>query len=349
MDIKAFRVISLIRKNIEIRFQGLPHAHSSLIKSLLNYADPQTGMIEGLSCRDLCLLLTVDPACGRKGSGIPKIETIRSYLRTIASNFPHDFKVVSAGQKLKLQFPTLPALFENYFGLNNLYGDESSYQSLEESQSVTGINQDFCLDEIAHFHEECESKAHITITNKQTNNYNNQQSENKKQPISLDFFPNEKTILIAKQKGLLKVTDPQEIQAFIDHNLEKQTRWADYNPIFIKWLERGEEYQKRQQKMTNRGLRSKSDERCFKTKKFQSREQMLRKIVEANRESLNTREYESILQTCGFTLDEAIVDLWTTVPEQIWDERRWNMVGCVEGLDSKSTGGGDYAFNLIQQ
>jgi len=344
MDIKAFRVISLIRKNIEIRFQGLPHAHSSLIKSLLNYADPQTGMIEGLSCRDLCLLLTVDPACGRKGSGIPKIETIRSYLRTIASNFPHDFKVVSAGQKLKLQFPTLPALFENYFGLNNLYGDESSYQSLEESQSVTGINQDFCLDEIAHFHEECESKAHITITNKQTNNYNNQQSENKKQPISLDFFPNEKTILIAKQKGLLKVTDPQEIQAFIQHNLKNQTKWSDYNPIFLQWLERGVEYKAKKQKMKTSDLRSKSNDSSSKSKKFKSRNDLLREVFEANREELEASDYDPSYFS---RMDENDLTLRAIVCDEVWDERRWDMAFSTERLNTQSTGGGYYALNAL--
>lgn len=348
MDIKAFKVISVIRKNIEIRFQGLPHAHSSLIKSLLNYVDPETGYVEGLCYRDLCLILAIDPACGRKGTGIPKIETIRSYIRTIASNFPDEFKVVSLGQKLKLQFPKLPEIFAGFFNSKNLYRDQVSASKHPKTQENNGFNHDFHLDTPCDIGREFESNLHIT--NKQeTNLTNNKDRENEKQSIALDFYPSQETILFAQQRGLLKVTDLQEIQSFIDHNLEKQTRWADYNPIFIKWLERGEEYQKRQQKMTNRGLRSKSDERCFKTKKSQPREQMLRKIVEANRESLNTGEYESILQTCGFTLDEAIVDLWTTVPEQIWDERRWNMVGCVEGLDSKSTGGGDYAFNLIQQ
>lgn len=336
------RTFNKARKEIEIKFQGLPHAHASLIKSLLNYADPQTGMIEGLSCRDLCLLLAVDPACGRKGSGIPKIETIRSYLRTISSTFPADFKIVSVGQKLKLQFPSLPALFENYFDLNNLYGDESPYQSLEKNQSMTGLNQDFCLDEITHFHEECESDSHITITNKETNNYNNQQFENKKQPISLDFFPDEKTILIAEQKGLLKVTDAQEIQAFIQHNLKNQTKWSDYNPIFLQWLERGVEYKAKKQKMKTNDLRSKSNESSSKPKKCKSRDDLLREVFEANREELQSSDYKS---SHFDGMDENDLPLRTIVCDEVWGERRWNLAFSTERLNSKSIGGGNYALN----
>jgi hypothetical protein len=338
------KILNNVRKEIEIKFQGLPHAHASLIKSLLNYADPQTGMIEGLSCRDLCLLLVVDPACGRKGAGIPKIETIRSYLRTIASNFPEDFKVVSVGQKLKLQFISLPALYQNYLGSNNLYGDQRQHQLSTNNQSMTDLNHDFSIDDTIDFHEECESNSYITITNKQTNNSNNQKSKNNKQPISLDFFPSEETILIAKQKCLLKVTDTQEIQNFIQHNLKNETKWSDYNPIFLKWLERGSEYEAKKQKVKTRDLRSESNESSSKPKKYKSREQLLREVFEANREELESSDYN----TSHFDgMDENDLSLRAIICDEVWDERRWNLAFSPERFDAKGVGGGYHALNAF--
>ena len=46
------------------------------------------------------------------------------------------------------------------------------------------------------------------------------------------------TISVASSRGLIKVTDPTEIQKFIAYNQQQQNRWQDFNPIFIKWLER---------------------------------------------------------------------------------------------------------------
>ena len=344
IHINEIRVFNKLRLNFESKFTGLPHAHSSLLKSLLNYADPKTGIVDGLSCRDLCFLLTVDPACGRKGSGVPKIETIRSYLRTIAANFPSDFKIVSAGQKLKLQFLSLPAFFDNYFAQNNQYGDESPCQLLDQNQSRAEINQDFCLDETTYFHEDGQSNPHITITNKQTNNYNNPQCKNKKRPISQDFFPDEKTIFIAKQKGLLKVTDVQEIQAFIQHNLKKKTKWSDYNPIFLQWLQREVEYRTMKQQMKTSDLRRKSSEPSSKSKKFKSRDDLLREVFEANREELETSNYD----TAYFSIvDENDFSLRTDVCDEVWDERRWNMAFSSEGFNTQGTGGGGCALNAL--
>lgn len=342
--INGIFIFNRLRLDYEAKFQGLPHAHASLIKSLLNYADPQTGMIEGLSCRNLGMLLAVDPACGRKGAGIPKIETIRSYLRTIASNFPDDFKVVSAGQKLKLQFISLPALYQNYLGSNNLYGDQCQHQLSCDFQSMTDLNHDFYIDETTDFHGECESNSYITITNKQTNNYNNQKSKNNKKPISLDFFPSAETILIAKQKGLLKVTDAQEIQNFIQHNLKNETKWSDYNPIFLKWLERGSEYESKKQKIRTSDLRSESNESSSKPKKYKSREELLREVFEANREELQSPGYNA---SHFDGVDENDLSLRAIICDEVWDERRWNLAFSPERFDAQGVGGGYHALNAF--
>lgn len=94
---------------------GLPHLYRSLFLSLLLMADPETGIIENLSYRDISLLLEVEPTPGRKGAGIPKKETIRSYLRTLNDKFPEDFKVFTQGKKIKLQFLKMPSIYASFF------------------------------------------------------------------------------------------------------------------------------------------------------------------------------------------------------------------------------------------
>ena len=77
------------------------------------------------------------------------------------------------------------------------------------------------------------------------NNNNNIQ----KLPISESFVPNQETITRAQILGYDTVTDFQEIQAFIDHNKAIGSLWADYNPIYIRWLAKSVE-RKQQQKLS---------------------------------------------------------------------------------------------------
>lgn len=67
------------RLEIESAFNGLPHVHTTLIKSLITRADPETGIVENLSYREIAEFLAIYHAPGRRGAGIPKKETIRSY------------------------------------------------------------------------------------------------------------------------------------------------------------------------------------------------------------------------------------------------------------------------------
>jgi hypothetical protein len=63
---------------------------------------------------------------------------------------------------------------------------------------------------------------------------------------------------------MTKVLDLAEIQAFINHNRKHGSMWADFNPVFIKWLERdlqltqekAEKSQQKQLEATNNRLMS---------------------------------------------------------------------------------------------
>lgn len=147
----------------------------------------------------------------------------------------------------------------------------------------------------------------------------------------MDFFPSSETILIAKQKGLLKVTDAQEIQNFIQHNLKNETKWSDYNPIFLKWLERGAEYESKKQKMRSSDLRSESNESSSKPKKYKSREELLREVFEANREELESFDYNA---SHFDGMDENDLSIRTIICDEVWNERRWNLAFSPERLDA---------------
>lgn len=284
------------RQEIEQRFLGLPYMHTALIGLLLSKAHFSTGIVENITYQDLCDTLVVKPAPGRKDSGTPSKSTLRSVLRTIESTFQNDFKIISEGQHLILQFITLPQFFNNHDLISEEISDQitamHSYKMQSEAHQSAHLACvqacDQITDEIIELstksqfttcdltgEEICDqlgvvSQAEILIKPGQNEHLkgvqisdqmheeitdpstvlssitvnNNKQITNitsnslLKNVISEDFYPNDETIREAQAKGLLKVTDPIEIQKFIEYNQRNQNRWSDFNPIFIKWLER---------------------------------------------------------------------------------------------------------------
>jgi len=239
----------LARVEIESRFFGLPHAHFTLISRLLSRANPCTGIIDNLTYNDLADLLTVTAAPGRKDSGRPTKSTVRSMLRTIEAACEKDFKIISEGQKLMIQIRALPAIYAKH----GLIEEEITDQLL-------AVNLPDPLDKFSKIHEAGHEQIpdqttgqitevstalslvkNITKTNlnkQQTNITGDVYSPIAKQLIRDDFYPSQETVLRAQSYGLSKVTDPTEIKKFINYNQKHQCRWQDFNPIFIKWLER---------------------------------------------------------------------------------------------------------------
>jgi hypothetical protein len=242
-DLSSIKYYNQARLEIESRFNGLPHTHTSLIKSLITRADPETGVVENISCREIAILLSVDPAPGRKGAGTPQIQTIRSYLRTISDNFSNEFKLISQGQKLKCQFINLPEIYANFFAQEKEYGDNSEVSStadrIEDTEKSGEI--DLWLDEDNTKDHPIKSQQKEPV--KYINNINNNNNNLQKLPISDNFTPSPAIIARAQALGYLNVTDFAEIQAFIDHNKASGTLWADYNPIYLRWLTRSAERQ----------------------------------------------------------------------------------------------------------
>lgn len=254
------------RIELESRFNGLTHTHMSLINTLMNRADPSTGIVEGLNYRDLANLLTVDHAPGRKGAGTPQKQTIRSYLRTIEENYGNDFRVISEGQKLKLQFIQLPKIYSHFFDQKQEYTDNSftstTSKPIEKTEKTYVDDLSLSAVKIVDrptldvFEFTAKKVLYINKQNKLTSE-DKKKFLNPKQPITQNFYPTQETIDIALAKGYNKVTDSAELAAFIHHNKQRCTQWADFNPVYLQWLERGFEYQ--QQKTALNQLRSEQD------------------------------------------------------------------------------------------
>lgn len=237
------------RMEIELRFIGLSHGASSLVKSLISMADLETGLVDKITYRDLATILTVNSAPGRKDSGIPSKQTIRSYLRTIEAQCGDHFKVISEDRSLKIQFPTLPKIYETHFGSTEVYTHQGTdlytSQLIVNNEKNSENNEEKITDKYTHsYTDEYTAPINARVKIKPKNKTNKQQTNasesfvDLRKPISPDFFPSAEIIEIATQKGLIKVTSELEIRRFINYNLCQGTRWADYNYVFLNWLER---------------------------------------------------------------------------------------------------------------
>lgn len=244
------------RINIESRFKGLQHAHTTLIKSLITLANPQTGIVTNITYSDLSELLTVNKAPGRTESGIPQKQAIRSYLRSIEKQCPEDFKVISEGQKLQFQFPLLPAIYEKFMGNHEVYTGVNTNQytatpieNTEENDELTPIENTQEYTEVyTDQYTPCSAVKKLFINNK-TNNNNNTQgmaigSKSTAKTISQDFYPTQETIARAIAAGHHNATDANIIQDFIDKNTAWGSTFADFNPIFLSFLAKHAERKK---------------------------------------------------------------------------------------------------------
>ena len=242
-QLDLIKLYNKARLELESRFHGLPHAHSLLIYSLISLSDPKTGVVDNIQYSDLVTLLSVKPLSGRSTVVDLIKQTIRSYLRTIEKFCPEHFQVTSEGQKLIIKFPTLPFIYAKCFENTDLYTGEST--DLYTSKTLESTDQNPVLESQLNTDEYTEvyTDPYIVTESAKNNNIFNINKKQQQHPthtgfsISDDFFPSEKTIASALAKGFSSATCPTQIKNFIDYNKARGSVWADYNPIFLKWLE----------------------------------------------------------------------------------------------------------------
>lgn len=257
---------------IERAFVGQPYAYILIVKFLIPLIDSSTGIVNNITYNKLAEYLTVKPAPGRKNSGTPSKQTIRNYIRSIENECGEYFKVISEGQNLKFLFPEVPKIFNKLFQNTEV----NTQVNLERTQVNTGVKAISSKGVNTELNTEANTPSfsvknnnifNITNTNKQTNVADFDISSVKK-TIDAHFYPNQKTIELAHALGLTKVTDATEIQAFINHNKKQNTQWADFNPVFMTWLERGEQYTQKQHQKVQGQLRSHHNERGINQNRF---------------------------------------------------------------------------------
>jgi len=227
-----------------------------MIGWLITRSNPTTGIVENITYNDLASLLTVDAAPGRKDSGTPQKQTIRSYLRTIESKCGDHFKVISVGQSLQIQFPTLPQIYAKHFGIQEVYtghndGLYTASPRINTDENVENETEENTQQYTHPYTEEytpainacvqTPEKIKQTKTNKQTDCVS-ELSIGSKKPITDDFYPSDALIDFALTRGLEKVTDLAEINKFIAYNQTISSLRVNFNPLFLRWLERDAEH-----------------------------------------------------------------------------------------------------------
>jgi len=272
-----FKRYNQSRLAIEAKFSGLPHTHTTLIKSMITLADPATGIVSNISYNYLGKLLTVNSAPGRKDTGTPEKPVIRSYLRTIEKQCGEHFEILSEHQQLKFRFPHLPAIYAEHLDISTDVStlnrpQETIQRPLIDTRLPAHFGQGLSAEESTEVSTEQYTPAklvkNIFILNK--NKHNKQTniadgavefSKHQKRLIHANFYPTPNTITTALSMGLTKVTDTEEIQSFIQHNTTQRTQWADFNPVFITWLEREVLYTQQKQRTLSKSTGSYAHER----------------------------------------------------------------------------------------
>ncbi|HHX8430817.1 TPA: hypothetical protein ACVO1V_002920 [Legionella pneumophila] len=254
------------RLEVERPFSGFPYGPALLIKSLINLADPATGTVYDVSYHDLAKLIEINPAPGRKESGTPSKQTIRNYIKSIERECGEYFRVISEGQTLKFLFPELPKIFSKVFEsreVNTQDNPVNIYENIDE-KVVFDDEVNIELNTEVNTPNLSVKKLFININNNTNNNNLGEEigSKNLKQPISPNFYPNQKTIDRAIASGYSFATDTIIIQEFIDKNTAWGSTFADFNPIYLSFLAKHAERKQQESVISNTQTRSKNNERA---------------------------------------------------------------------------------------
>lgn len=257
------------------RLAGLPSMCRLVIYELIPYCNFKTGTICLESLDDLAKKdFFVENAPGRKKELINN-DILRNAFRTIKRAKPDQFIFSTANQRIVIELPFLRELYLKYFDRSEEVAREiATDNSISTTQAEQGESGDFDIEIYVEVAEDLAAatsqKEHVknnNLLNKNKTNNKHTNSEvgsfaDRRQPIERDFYPNQETIDLALSMGLEKVKDEGELRKFIHYNQANATRWVDYNPVFINWLEREktQSTQQMEQKNKQRSLRKNSNE-----------------------------------------------------------------------------------------
>ena len=213
---------------------------------LFTHCDFATGIISIDTLDELARqYFQVAMAPGRKREEING-DTIRNAFRTIKKARPEHFIFSSVNQRIIIEMPFMRALYQQFHSKTEEVAVVKAIESKKPTPLISIEELDVLSAELAG--EDVPDVASASNQSiKDLNNINNNNNNThhlhhlfpQKLPISNTFFPNQDTQLRAMALGYEKVTSLVEIQNFIDYNTAIGSRFADFNPIFVKWLSQG--------------------------------------------------------------------------------------------------------------
>ena len=252
---------------------GLPSFCRLVMLELFEYCDHAAGTISINSLDKLARdSFYVDPLRGRVQENITG-DTIRNAFRSIKKAKSDYFQFSTINQQTVINMPFMRELSQSISNEARevdaiLAMDVATHKTLDQTDE-SACFEPLLAEELHTILAAASSSASINAHVKEKPLTNNKQTNPEgisfaelKQPIRRDFYPNAETIELALSHGYVNVTNPIEIKRFITYNLASSTRWADYNAVFICWLERAHENQKSTEPLpTTQQPRKNADER----------------------------------------------------------------------------------------
>ena len=226
---------------IKSNLAGLPSFCRLTIYDLLSYCDYALGIISISTLDEVARNdFQVMPSPGRKKEEINS-ETLRNAFRAIKKAKPDQFIFSMVNQRIVIEMPFVRELYEQFHGKSQ---GVAAVDATEVARPASLVNTDDLADlKVTLVGEDAMDVAAATFSsNKDINNKQNNNNSKlpdfyqPKLPISSTFFPSKETLSRAVALGFDNADLLTEIQSFIDHNKAIGSAFADYNPIYIKWL-----------------------------------------------------------------------------------------------------------------
>lgn len=228
---------------------GLPSFCRLVMLEVFEYYDHENGSISINSLEKLALeRFYVESVTGRQTENING-NNIRNAFRSIRKAKPDHFKFTNVNQRIVIEMPFLRELYEAFHGKTQEV-DTVLATDVTEQETITQTGDKGCFDsllatdvagDLAEASSESAINARVIDKKNKLKETNITDKSNFKAGIADDFTPSQSLINTALARGLSKVTDFAEIKKFVLYNQAKCTKWVDYEPIFLAWLERDAE------------------------------------------------------------------------------------------------------------
>jgi hypothetical protein len=348
MEDFPFEALELITENLS----GLPSFCRLVIYDLLKYCNYTLGTITLNSLSEVAKKdFFISSVPGRTKEEING-DTLRNAFRTIKKAKPDQFKFTTINQRVVIEMPFIRELYAQHY--QNIQEDAAVVAAdvaAEETHAHIGEPGDFggqVAGEDATDVAAASFRPIRDIKHNKTNKLTATDDLNfSKTQIEPNFQPSQATIDIAISRGLDQVTNQEEIKKFISYNQANKSLWADFNPVFLTWLEREHEYREEKRKQQkSKPTRSNNNERT--RTKHNSYEALMAEVLRENSNACAPSEHYKTLRIIenelanepshSMALGTAHEHLWPIVHQSEWEQGQRPMARSATGFDTDCIG-----------